>query len=84
MIKCDGSSIEINGNGLSILAELGLLVMGISDALLEDFPHDEVRKFINMSVEKGIAISMENKNDLSEEEKRALEVQEIIRRLVGK
>lgn len=78
MIKYDKGSVEITGNGIDVLTELGVLTEQVIVIMQRDIPREIVVGAV-MSAING-AIELSNQKD-SEEQKRMQEVAEILKNM---
>ena len=76
MIKYDKGSVEITGNGIDVLAELGVLTEQVIVIMQRDIPREIVVGAVMTAINGAIELS--NQKD-SEEQKRMQEVIEILK-----
>lgn len=77
MIKYDNDSIEVRGNTLDILAELGMLTEHIIAIMQKDIPRDVVVGAVKKAINTGIELSGQKDMEFS----RMQEVAEILRKI---
>lgn len=77
MIKYDNDSIEVRGNTLDILTELGMLTEHIIAMMQKYFPRDVVVGVVKKAINTGIELSGQKDMELS----RMHEVAEILRKI---
>lgn len=82
MIKYSAGSVEVNGSGIDILAELGMLTEYIISTMQKDIPRDIVVGAVKRAIDVGIEFSGREDS----EARRTLEVAEILKNMakVGK
>lgn len=83
MIKCDKEMVKVDGSGLDLLAEIGIIACAIAEPMLEFLPRDVVITMIHRSVDAGISMLQKRENSSSEDEQIIREMFELLKKLGG-
>jgi len=83
MIKCDKEMVKVDGSGLDLLAEIGIIACAIAEPMLEILPRDVVIRMIHQSVDAGISMLQKRENSNSEDEQIIREMFELLKKLGG-
>ncbi len=73
MIKCDNVSVQITGNGIDVLSELGLLTYSVITIMQQNMADERAVDVVKMAIDAAIELSSQNA-----EQKRMYEVTEIL------
>ena len=68
MIKCDKGEVELNGSGMTFLAEIACIISAVKETIVEHgIPSDEADRIINKVVKSGLQLKKEEQSDTSDE-----------------